>query len=303
MARQGYRVWAARLAVGCVLIAVGALAAVHFLMQEFAEKSSRGIESASQRVPENVVPTDVHPLDPLLDFARTALRHHAEKHRDYTALLTKQELVNGKLQPESKMALKLKYGDRVGPESPRSVSVYLKTLEPKFQAGREVIWVQGRNDDKITAHEAGLLGLVTLNLKPDSRLAMAGNRYPITEIGIEKLLGKLIEKGERDRKLGPATVRITENVALGDKQCRLMEVTHESPSTTIDGKLIAFEFFLAQIYIDDEHLIPLKYASYSWPKTQDGPPELLEAYTYQDLVLNVGLNEIDFDPKNSAYGF
>ncbi len=303
MARQGYGVWAARLAIGCGVGLVAAFLAFQFFLREFAEKSSTNTDLSRPHADENVGPVDAHPLDPLLDFARAALRNHTEKHQDYTAVLTKQEQVNGKLLPESKMALKLKYGDRIGPDAPRAVSVYLKTLEPKSQAGREVLWVQGRNDDKITAHEAGLLGMLTLELKPDSRLAMTGNRYPINEIGIEKLLVKLIEKGERDRKLGPASIRITENVPLGTKPCRLMEVIHESPTATIDDQTIAFEFFLAQIYIDIDLMVPLKYASYSWPKTANAPPELLESYTYQDLVLNVGLGESDFDPKNPAYGF
>ena len=303
MARQGYRVWAARLAIGCVLLIVVGGVAIRFLWQEFAGKPSADTESTSQSASEDATPIESHPLDPLLEFARTALRNHVEKHLDYTAVLTKQERVAGKLLPESKMAMKLKYGKRVGAESPRSVSVYIKTLEPKYQAGREVIWVQGRNDNKITAHGAGLLGMITLDLNPESRLAMAGNRYPITEIGIEKLLCKLIEKGERDRKLGPAIIRITENATFGERPCRLMEVIHESPTTTIDGQIIDFEFFLAQIYIDVERLIPLKYASYSWPMSPGGPPELLETYAYVDLILNAGLQEVDFDPKNPAYDF
>ncbi len=82
-----------------------------------------------------------------------------------------------------------------------------------------------------------------------------------------------------------------------------MEVIHESPTAVVDGKTVEFEFFLAQIYIDVERLIPLKFASFSWPKTPDAAPELLEEYTYQDLKTNIGLNDADFDTKNPAYGF
>ena len=138
---------------------------------------------------------------------------------------------------------------------------------------------------------------------PESRLAMMGNRYPITDIGIEKLLGKLIERGERDRQLGPATVRTTENAVIGGKTCRLMEVIHESPTAVVDGKTVEFEFFLAQIYIDDERLIPLKFSSFAWPKSPDAAPVLLEEYMYLDVSINVGLKEMDFDTKNPAYGF
>lgn len=308
MARQGHRVWVARLIVCFIVLAGIAVVSARLLWHRFADEAGSVAktpnELESKSTAENTAELPPHSLDPLLDFARTGLRNHFQKHQDYTAILIKRERVGGKLVPESKMAMKLKYSKPKGSAiRERPVSVYLKTLEPKSQAGREVIWVQGRNDNKLTAHEAGLFGLITVDLMPESRLAMAGNRYPITEIGIEKLLRKLIEKGERDRLLGPVTIKTTEKVAFGGRTCRLIEVIHESPTTVIDGKTVEFEYFLAQIYIDDERLLPLKYAGYSWPKTPGDPPELQEEYTYQDVSLNVGLSESDFDPKNPDYGF
>lgn len=308
MARQGHRIWAARL-IGCFILIVAIVCvSANFLWHRFISKPDVSAKMPRERnsnlSAEGGGALLSHPLDPMLDFARTALRNHVQHHHDYIAVLIKRELVGNKLVPETKMALKLKYGAPMGPQtSERQVSVYLKTLEPKSQAGREVIWVRERNDNKLTAHESGLLGMISLDLMPESRLAMLGNRYPITEIGIEKLLRKLIEKGERDRQLGPVTVRTAENVTIGDRTCRLIEVIHETPTAVLDGKTVAFEFYLAQIYIDDERLIPLKYASFSWPKTPGGTPELLEEYTYQDVSLNVGLVESDFDPKNPDYGF
>ena len=312
MARQGHRVWATRLTL-CFVFATGAVGvSAYWIWNRIANESTtnpvlnslepKGIATNSNR--ENEDQSDVHALDPVLDFARTALRNHIENHNDYTAVLAKRELVGGKLIPESKMAMKLKYGPPISSDkSERSVSVYLKSLEPKSQAGREVIWVQGRNDNKLTAHEAGLLGMISVDLMPESRLAMAGNRYPITEIGLEKLLGKLIERGERDRKLGPAIVRTTENIHLGDRNCRLIEIVHESKTVALDDRTVEFEFYLAQIFFDLDLLLPLKYASFSWPKSDGGAPELLEEYTYMDLKLNVGLGQKDFDTKNPAYRF
>jgi hypothetical protein len=306
VARQGHRVWVTRLVTLAILLAVASISA--YLVWRSVSLEPAGTLVKPPEIPKVPLGIDVaavpHELDPLLDFARKSLQNHVEKHHDYTAVLVKSEKVGGKLTPECKMSLKLKYGattDKTGPERP--VSAYLKSIEPKSQAGREVIWVQGRNDNKLTAHEAGLLGMVSVDLMPESRLAMIGNRYPITEIGIEKLLRKLIERGERDRQLGPATVRTTENAEIGGRKCRLMEIVHESRSAVVNGKTIEFEFHLAQIYIDEEQLIPLKYASFGWPKEPNGPPELLEEYSYLALKFNVGLTEKDFDSKNPAYRF
>ena len=156
MARQGHRVWAARL-IGCFIVLAGiAAVSARILWHRFANEAGAVAKSPnelnSKSSVENGVDLPAHPLDPLLDFARAALRNHFQRHQDYTAILIKRERVVGKLVPETKMALKLKYGKPKGPKTlERPVSVYLKTLEPKSQAGREVIWVQGRNDNKLTA--------------------------------------------------------------------------------------------------------------------------------------------------------
>lgn len=310
MARQGYRVWLTRLTLGgCILVGMFGVG-WRMIWNRWADETLRPVASKDLVSPKGEVESsnsNPHAIDPLLEFARRALAHHCSEHRDFTANLTKRERVAGTLLPASKMEMKLRYGSEDPTAertvSERTVSVYLKGIEPKSQAGREIIWIQNKNNNKLTAHEAGLLGLVTVELSPQSSLAMLGNRYPITEIGIEKLLRKLIEKGERDRLLGPVTVRRTENATLGKLQCTLLEVIHEEPTVEIEGKQVEFEFHLAQIYIDEERLVPLKYASYTWPKTKGGAPELEEEYTYEDLSMNVGLTDADFDTKNPNYRF
>lgn len=310
MARQGYRVWLTRLIL-CSCILVGVIGVGwRIIWNRWADDTLRPVTSKDLVSPKAEVEStnsNPHAIDPLLEFARRALAHHCKEHHDFTANLIKRERVGGKLLPASKMEMKLRYGSEDATAertvAERTVSVYLKGIEPKSQAGREIIWIQNKNNNKLTAHEAGLLGLVTVELSPQSSLAMLGNRYPITEIGIEKLLRKLIEKGERDRLLGPVTVRRTENATLGKLQCTLLEVIHEEPTVEIDGKQVEFEFYLAQIYIDEERMVPLKYASYTWPKTKGGAPELEEEYTYEDLMINVGLTDTDFDTKNPNYHF
>ena len=48
---------------------------------------------------------------------------------------------------------------------------------------------------------------------------------------------------------------------------------------------------------------PIRYEAYDWPKVAGGPPELIEAYTYVNMRLNVGLTDADFDIHNPAYRF
>ena len=59
------------------------------------------------------------------------------------------------------------------------------------------------------AHEGGTAGkyLPTVWIKPNGIIAMRGQRYPITEVGIENLVLKLIERGERTRPTARATAK------------------------------------------------------------------------------------------------
>jgi hypothetical protein len=145
----------------------------------------------------------------------------------------------------------------------------------------------------------GIKNLVTIRLDPAGAFAMKGNRYPITDAGIETLVSRLIEKGERDRKRGEVDVKFYKGAKINGRVCTLLQVTHpvERPY---------FDFHQAHIFIDDELQIPVRYAAYHWPSVPGkkvGPEELEEEYTYLNVRLNVGLRDADFDWRNPAYQF
>ena len=64
-----------------------------------------------------------------------------------------------------------------------------------------------------------------------------------------------------------------------------------------------YDFYIAQIFIDDDLNLPIRYAAYGWPQTAKERPPVLEEYTYLNLKLNVGLTDEDFNPQNKSYGF
>jgi len=146
----------------------------------------------------------------------------------------------------------------------------------------------------MVAHEGkgfkAAVGDVWLN--PDGILAMHGQRYPITDIGIENLVAKLIERATRDKNADPdaltTEVRFTKGAKINGRGCMVIEVVHAEPRPHYD-------FHIAQVFIDDEFQVPVRYAAYTWPTVPGGKPQLEEAYTYLDLKLNVGLSEDDFD--------
>lgn len=243
-----------------------------------------------------VATEDAHALDPALRLARDALTKFRADVDDYTATMIKRERIAGALGGEMRMEVKVRTRKVSGDKVVRPLHAYLKVLDPWLARGREVIWVEGRNEGKLVAHEGGLKNLVRISLGPTDRMAMMGNKYPITEIGLEKLIEKLIEKGERDKLVGPCEVTITSGYEVGGRPCQLVEVQHPDPDPR-------FDFHIARIYLDEERMIPLRYAAFLWPEQPGGPPVLEEEYTYTNVKLNVGLQDKDFDTENPAYNF
>lgn len=243
-----------------------------------------------------VATSPAHALDPALRLARDALARFRASVDDYTAIIIKRERIGGSLGGESRMEMKVRTRRLEGDKVVRPLQVYLKFLDPWLARGREVIWVENRSEGKLVAHEGGLKNVMRVALLPTDKLAMMGNKYPITEIGLEKLIEKLIEKGERDKLAGPCDVKIVDGFEVGGRPCQKIEVTHPNPDPR-------FDFHIAQIFLDTERMIPLRYAAYLWPEKPGGPPQLEEEYTYLDVKLNVGLTDSDFDPDNPAYNY
>ena len=247
----------------------------------------------ASRVP-GLVP---HSLDPALQLARDSLNRLQASVRDYTAVIVKRERVNDELGEHEYMYAKVRNRKVQNGQLVSPFSVYLMFLKPAATKGREVLFVENKNDGKLTAHEGGMKRMLgTHAMEPTSWLAMQGQRYPITDLGLEVLLTKLIERGERDKSHGECQVSFTPGAKVAKRSCTVLQVVQPQQAAH-------FDFHIAQIFIDDEYQLPVRYAAYLWPKVAGGEPEVLEEYTYQDLKLNVGLTDEDFNVNNTAYNF
>ncbi len=283
-------------------LSTAALTGGALLVGRSASAQQPGTTEPVYRISKNeagrVDPNAAHPLDPALQIARDSLKHIRENIVDYTAIMIKKERIGNTLGEYEYMAAKVRNRKVVDGQVKQPFSVYLAFLAPSNVKGREVIYVENNNSGKIVAHEGGMRGkfLPTMELDPTGMLAMQGQRYPITDLGIENLVLKLIEKGERDRRQDECDVQFRRGAKVGGRQCTMLTVTHPIPRAY-------FDFHVAEIFIDDELQIPVRYAAYTWPTTQGGERELLEEYTYQKIQLNVGLTDADFDRNNKKYNF
>lgn len=263
--------------------------------------SSKPVSNASQTpamLVSSVTPSTSlapHPLDRAIDMAKDGLTHIQSNVRDYSAIMVKRERIDGVLGCPEYMKMKIRCPRTVsGQDVP--FSVYLKTLKPRQAAGREVVWVQGQNGDKLCAHETGLLGMKRFYLEPTGWVAMQNSRYPIFDAGIENLIIKLIEKANFAKQNGHSVVNYRDNAEIMKRKCFLIELINEQQR---EGD----EFHKAHVFIDKELNLPVRYVAYDWPATPDGKPEVIEEYTYVKINVNQGYTDIDFSPDNPDYKF
>lgn len=247
-------------------------------------------------IDNEVIRSAAHPLLPLLEIAEKALERIEQSHFDYTATMTNQVRVNGRLRDTNKAFVKIRHPRELDDGTNIPFSVYMKFIEPKANAGREVIWVDGWNDGNMMVHLTGWQNLMRISLDPEGPIAMDGNLYPISMIGMKNLLKQIHEKGTRDSKHEAGEVTITRGLELDGRIVTMIESVHPQQRPH-------FEYHIARIYLDEDLGLPVGYEGFLWPEKEGGPPVLLEKYFYTDIQLNVGLTDFSFDPGNPEYDF
>ncbi len=236
-------------------------------------------------------------LEEVLQIARDSRAFIAKNLHDYTARFIKQEVdTGGTLGEKTEMQVKVQTRFREDGET-GAMRVYMNFISPESVAGREVIWAEDLHDAQLVVHEAGLLGIATLRLPPTGFLAMRGQRYPISEFGLVRLVEKLIERGELDLESPDIEVTLTTNFLHDDVAAELIQVKRGKPSGRKD------DFSMAEIVVDRERQLILQYRSFGWPKSEGETLPLQESYAYHDIKINVGLTDKDFDPENDDYRF
>jgi hypothetical protein len=238
-----------------------------------------------------------HPLYPVLEIAREAHARISKEVRDYTCTIVRRERIEGKLGNHEFIDAKIRHAQLAGDKVVEPFSVYLNFTKPSNLAGRQALYVEGENAGKVFVRRGGeRMANLTTFIKPDSRLAMRENRYPITEIGFKNLVERLIEVVETDLNYDECEVQFFANAKVNERSCTRIEVVHPVARDY-------FKFHRAIVFVDDKDQLPIAYVSYTWPEKPGGKPVLLEEYVYTNIVLNPGLTDRDFDRDNPDYGF
>jgi hypothetical protein len=254
-----------------------------------AEAAEAGVRRVAEAVKPATAARAVRSSD-AVSRAKKAIADCQERYRyvhDYTCTFIKRERIDGRLTPQHVMMMKAR-------SSPKSV--YFKFHQPN--QGREAIYVQGRNRDRIVAHDVGITKFLagTMHLDPHGSMAMEDNRHPVTEAGIGTLIDTVAKHWATELTPEESVLTFHTGARVGDRSCTLIESVH--PERRSD-----FLFHKVKLYIDQEQGLPIRFEAYDWPRHPGAAPELVEEYSYVDLKLNVGLRDHDFDPANQQYSF
>ncbi len=214
---------------------------------------------------------------------------------DYTASVERQERVNGVLKERHTVELKLRHAP---------LSLYLHWLDGENR-GREILFIDGRNDGDMLVRSGGWKGrlIPPLKLDPNGSIAREHSRHAVTEIGMAAIGRRLI----RDRlQLADSpdgyAFTIDEADTFDDRPALRTVVEYDSPAVS--------DFYRKSVvWIDREWLVPVGLANYAWPEPELAMDADLDAETiiedcaFRNVRLRQQLADLDFDPSNAAYRF
>jgi hypothetical protein len=215
---------------------------------------------------------------------------------DYTCTFFKQERIDGELSDGQSIELKLRH---------KPFSVYMRWLSG--DKGREVLYVDGVDENRMTVHPGGWKArfVPALKLDPEGSLAMRESRHSVSMVGLVKLCDEIVgrRKNELERR-HPIRCRLIENETVNERACYCFV------SIYLDRK-ISDEYRKSIQYIDKDSLLPVSVKNYAWPDSKQtfandkalDEATLVEHYAYSELQFNQQLASEDFDRANKAYGF
>ena len=204
--------------------------------------------------------------DPIA-FLEMCIRRYDREVKGYTAMLRKQERIDGTLERSEQIAVVFR-------EDPFSVRMIWKSGARRAQA---TLFVKGENRDQILIKPAGLLAVAGIVMRsPTGDDAKKGGRYPLTEFGIKIGTQRTLASWEKARKdealhveyLGEKRIK-----EAGDRPCWVLRRTRYK-KVEEDG------IEQLTVYVDKETWLQVGSV------LKDGEGRLIGEYIFHDIKLN-----------------
>ena len=291
-------VWILSLVLILCVVAIGFAFAASVWLNEDAllGRASQSTPGTSPRLPLRESGSPDSTIDPLTLLVEKLIlgQQFLRSTPGYRAEVTLQERIDNELGDPQTLLVKCRHDP---------FSLYMEWIAGP--SGRELIYVEGRNDDRVLVHSEGLRGrlLPKVALKMDSSLIMSKQRYPVDEFGLLFLTEKLY-KIVSVRHPSPSALQCSHDgeATFGDRIVDRYTVEHASPE--------AHELYRkAVVLIDQELSIPTSLTCYAWSASratnEDSIDEdtLIEIYQYRNVTFEDPPEDLDFDPTNPDYAF
>lgn len=185
---------------------------------------------------------------------------------DYTALFLKRERPKkGPLPQVEKIHLRF--------QEPFKVHMTWETPNK----GRVATYIEGENNNKILVNPGGVMRFMRISLDPNSPRAVGDGHHSILKVGIRNMIDMVMEQYRRASAKGEITVRLLGRGAVDGRQAYHLGLEYPK------SKEAGYYAYRAELWIDEEYLLPTKMLVYTWDN------ELYAHYEYHQLTLNPGL--------------
>ncbi|MBW2524375.1 MAG: DUF1571 domain-containing protein [Deltaproteobacteria bacterium] len=207
-------------------------------------------------------------------------RRGVDELAQYTTTLLKRERLDGKMQGEETIAIKVRH---------EPLAFHMKWLAGPFKK-REVLYNDALyGPGKIRVREGGLLGVMPVTIGVDSAVARRGTKHLVTEVGLKPLVD-LVDR--EYRKAAPAGDIQRKNHGITDLDGRPV---YRMESILPRDESKGYYCYRMMHYTDFVRALEIKAEVYGFDDQVD------EAFYYRDVDTSPSLTDADFDPKNKAY--
>ena len=115
-----------------------------------------------------------------------------------------------------------------------------------------------------------------------------------------RLAERLLENG-RESPVDGCKIKYIQGAKVNNRICSYLQVIRPTPRP---GLPVGHNnVYCAEVFIDSELKMPVRFVAYDWPAVPGGKPRLIEEYMYYNIQVNNNFTDADFSRKNPAYKF
>ena len=194
--------------------------------------------------------------------------------RNYSGTFIKQERIKGELGPVQVIAFKF---------IQKPFSLFMEWKENPLGTDR-LLYVEGRNDDKMLVHPTGLLKwLKCLKLGPNGKQAKKSTLRPCEKFGFRRNMLEALKVYRLAKKNGELTIKSSGAKTIDGREYLILERILPEKKGYPTARLV--------VRLDMEYILPVQITCY------DRQGDLISRYAFCDLKFNTNLTDRDFRPK------